>query len=116
MAVTHVSRITQGRIDLRRQPIDLGAVIAHAVETVTPLLREKGHKLSTTQANFEPLIVNGDPTRLVQCVSNILNNAIKYTDAGGEISVRAHGDAEHALIEITDNGSGISPELLPHIF
>jgi PAS domain S-box-containing protein len=112
-----VSRITQGRIELQCRPIDLAVVIAQAVETVEPQLREKQHRLSViTATSHEPLHVNGDFARLVQCVGNILSNAAKFTDPGGEISVRMHAESPAAVIEVIDNGTGISPELLPRVF
>jgi len=112
-----VSRITQGRIELQRHPIDLASVIAQAIETVEPQLREKDHRLSVIAATgYEPLYVDGDFARLVQCVSNILSNAAKFTNPGGQISVRTHPESPTAVIEVTDNGAGISPELLPRVF
>jgi PAS domain S-box-containing protein len=112
-----VSRVTQGRVELRRQPIDVASVIAQAVETVEPQLREKAHRLSVVAATgYEPLYVNGDFARLVQCVGNVLANAAKFTDLGGEISVHTRAESSTAVIEITDNGVGIAPELLPKIF
>jgi signal transduction histidine kinase/DNA-binding response OmpR family regulator len=112
-----VSRITQGRIELHRQPIDLASVVAQAVETVEPQLREKQHRLiMTSSAGYEPLYVSGDFARLVQCVVNVLSNAAKYTDPSGEITVRTRAERSVAVIEITDSGVGISPELLPQIF
>ena len=110
-----VSRITQGRIDLQRKPLELGSIIAQAIETVEPLLREKHHQVSIV-SGFEHIHINGDKTRLVQCVGNVLTNSAKYTNDGGEIKVRSAVDGADALIEITDNGVGISPELLPRIF
>jgi signal transduction histidine kinase len=110
-----VGRITQGRIHLRREPLALTTVIAQAVETVSPLMQAKGHEL-TVVSSGAPLYVNGDLTRLVQCVGNVLANAAKYTDRGGKIRVRTRGEESHAVIEVTDNGSGITPELLPRVF
>jgi PAS domain S-box-containing protein len=110
-----VSRITQGRIELSREPLELGAIIAQAVETVEPLLREKQHKVSIL-SSYQLLHVNGDNARLVQCVSNILTNAAKYTDPSGEIRVRSYAEGTSAVVEISDNGIGIPAELLPRIF
>ena len=73
-----VSRLTQGRIELRRRPVQLADVTAQAVEIVEPLIKERQHKVSIT--SYRALRVNGDPARLVQCVANILTNAAKYTD------------------------------------
>jgi CheY-like chemotaxis protein/nitrogen-specific signal transduction histidine kinase len=110
-----VSRITQGRIELTRGPLELGAVIAQAMEAVEPLLRDKGHRVSVVSGS-RPLHVNGDNARLVQCVSNVLTNAAKYTDRHGEIRVHSYADGASAVIEISDNGMGIPTELLPRIF
>jgi PAS domain S-box-containing protein len=110
-----VSRITQGRIELTLETLDLAVVIAQALEAVEPMLRDKRHRVSV-QASERQLDVNGDSARLVQCISNVLANAAKYTDADGEIGVRWHADGPMAVIDITDNGMGIPPELLPRIF
>lgn len=111
-----VSRITQGRIELKKRPVDLTTVIAQAIETVEPQLRAKSHKLATTALSYEPLLVMGDFARLTQCVGNILTNAIKYSEAGGTISVHTRGNEANACIAISDTGSGISPDLLPRVF
>lgn len=111
-----VSRITQGRIQLKQQPIDLAAVITQAVETVEPQLRERRHKLSVTASSYEPLFVRGDFARLVQCVGNILTNAAKYSEPEGQITVRTGNQGAVAFVEISDTGVGIPPELLPRIF
>jgi signal transduction histidine kinase len=111
-----VSRITRGRIVLQRQPIELAGAIAQAVETVEPQLREKQHRICVTTSSYQPLYVSGDLTRIVQCMVNVLANAAKYTDPGGEIQVRAGSEGSSAVIEVSDTGVGISPELLPRIF
>jgi CheY-like chemotaxis protein len=110
-----VSRITQGRVELKREPVDLAAVVSHAVETVEPLFRERRHEVSIV-SSYRALYVNGDLTRLVQSVVNILTNAAKYTDMGGKIELQTCAEGDHALIEISDNGAGISAELLPRVF
>ncbi len=112
-----VARITQGRIQLHNRPVDLESVIREAVESVEPQLREKQHKLTVTAStSYEPLYVDGDSTRLVQCVVNILSNAAKYTDPGGKIEVRMRAEGSSVVVEVTDTGVGISPELLPNVF
>ena len=111
-----VSRITQGRIQLQRKPIDLATVISQAIETVAPMIREKRQDLSSTSRQLQPLYVNGDSARLVQCVVNVLTNAAKYSDAGGHIRIETHIDGQHAIIETSDDGIGLSPELLPRVF
>jgi signal transduction histidine kinase/ActR/RegA family two-component response regulator len=110
-----VSRISQGRIDLKMEVIELNKLIDMARETVAPLLREKQHELSIIQAH-EPVYVKGDSGRLVQAISNILNNAAKYTDAHGQIRVRVETRGDLVTIEVSDNGAGIPADLLPRVF
>ena len=109
-----VSRITQGRIELKRRPLKLADVITQAVETVEPLIREKRHKLTVTTHGAPR--VNGDPARLVQCIANVLTNAAKYTDAQGDIHVESRVDGAEAVVTIADNGVGIASDLLPQLF
>jgi PAS domain S-box-containing protein len=111
-----VSRITQGRIQLHQRTIELSHVIAQAVEAVEPLFLEKQHRVSVHTASVPPLRASADPARLVQCVVNVLTNAAKYTDPGGEISVQTRARGKNAVIEISDSGVGITPALLPRIF
>ena len=110
-----VSRITQGRIELKREPLELGSIIAQAIEVVDSLIREQRHKVSIA-AGYQPLYVLGDNARLVQCVGNVLTNAAKYTDPDGEIKIRSYSSGNTAVLQIADNGVGISPDLLPRIF
>ena len=109
-----VSRITQGRIVLKRRAVLLAEIIAQAMETVEPLIQEKHHKISVV--SYRPLRVYADSTRLVQCVVNILTNAAKYTQPEGVIRVETAEEAGEAVLTIADNGPGISSDLLPHIF
>jgi PAS domain S-box-containing protein len=110
-----VSRITQGRIELKRIPVQLTEVIEHALETAEPLVKLKRHKVSVIR-HRRALWVSADPARLVQCVGNILANAAKYTEAHGEIRIETHDEGHDAVLTVTDNGAGISAELLPHVF
>jgi CheY-like chemotaxis protein/two-component sensor histidine kinase len=110
-----ISRITQGRIELRRRPLALADVIARALETADPLIQQKRHRVAIVSSRRQ-LLVNGDPERLVQCISNVLTNAAKYTDAQGEIRVEARAEGAQALITVADNGVGIAADLLPRIF
>jgi signal transduction histidine kinase/CheY-like chemotaxis protein len=110
-----VSRITQGRIELHRESVDLTGVVAQAMESVDPLFREHEQRVFVT-SSYGPLWVNGDSARLVQCVTNILTNAAKYTDRGGQIHVEVRAQDAEAVIVVADNGVGIAPELLPQIF
>jgi len=109
-----VSRITQGRIEIQRGPVDLAEVVAQALESVELLIQEKQHTVRL--ATMPGLCVEGDRARLVQCVSNILTNAAKYTDAGGEIDIAVSRDGARAVISIADTGVGIPASLLPRIF
>jgi signal transduction histidine kinase len=110
-----VSRITRNRMELRRDRIDLRTVLSSAIETIEPLSSAAGHAVV---ANLppDPLWVDADFTRLAQAFANLLNNAVKYTDRGGQIMVSASVDAGQALVTLTDTGIGIEPALLPGIF
>ena len=110
-----VTRIARGKVKLVRHPVDVGQLISRAVETVSPVLEEKGHRLMTS---IDPgLFVEGDADRLVQVVANLLANAAKYTHPTGCIEVRGHEAADGGVVlEVRDNGSGIPGELLPHVF
>jgi PAS domain S-box-containing protein len=110
-----VSRITQGRIDLKRETLDLSKVIAQALETVEPLMREKRHHVFIT-TSYQPLHVSGDFVRLAQCFINLLTNAAKYTDVGGQIRIETRAEDGAAVIGVADSGVGMSPELLPRVF
>ena len=110
-----VSRITQRRIELKRDTLDLADVVAQAVETVEPLVREKGHALSIV-SSYRRLFVNGDFVRLAQCVVNLLSNAVKYTDPGGRLRIETLADGDEAVLAVTDNGAGIAAEFLPRVF
>jgi signal transduction histidine kinase/ActR/RegA family two-component response regulator len=112
-----VSRVTQGRIELQLRPIEVAHIIVPAIEAVQPVLREKRHRLVVVGSTEHPaLYVNADPARLMQCVVNVLTNAAKYTDPGGEITVQTRAEGASAVIEISDTGVGIDPELLPRMF
>jgi PAS domain S-box-containing protein len=110
-----VSRVTQGRIHLRKTVLDFATVVAQAVETARPLLDKHRHHLTTTIEPDAP-VVDGDLTRLVQAVANLLHNAAKYTPPGGRISVAVRREENNAVIEVCDNGIGIPSDLLPHVF
>ncbi|HKS56720.1 MAG TPA: response regulator [Steroidobacteraceae bacterium] len=110
-----VARITQGRIELRREVIDVVSCVQLAIETAEPLIRSKGHQLTLTQM-LDPIYVSADKVRLGQCIANVLVNAAKYTPDGGEIRIRPYVDGNTAVVEVSDNGIGIAPEFLPRIF
>ncbi len=110
-----VSRITQGKIALKKEPIELGKVIQHSIDTARSLMEAKRHHLSVN-VSAAPIWVHGDFARLSQVVGNILNNAGKYTPEGGRIELSAGADRGEAVITVRDNGIGIDNALLPHVF
>jgi signal transduction histidine kinase len=110
-----VSRITRGKINLTRQSIELEGLISRAVETVQPLFDEHHHQL-TLELPDSSIKVFGDPTRLSQVIANVLGNAAKYTDEGGQISLTTKVRANDVEICIRDNGIGIRQDLLPYVF
>lgn len=109
-----IARITRGRVELVRSAVSLANIITQAAETAHPLLEERGHRLSLDLA--EQLVVDADPHRLLQVISNLLTNAAKYTPDGGHIALSVRADADMARVTVRDNGIGITPALLPHIF
>jgi len=110
-----VARITTGRINVRPAPVDLRAVVDESLDSAKEFIDAHGHSVEVVLPP-EPLIVNGDLTRLVQVIVNLLNNAAKYTDHGGVIRVEAATEGTWAVLRVTDSGAGISPRLLPKIF
>jgi signal transduction histidine kinase len=110
-----VARITRGRINLSREPIELAVLIARAVETVQPLIQARGHELSS-EIPAGTLRINADPLRLTQAFGNVLGNAAKYTERGGRISLTVCRQGTDVEIRVRDTGIGISAELLPRIF
>jgi signal transduction histidine kinase len=110
-----VSRIASAKITLSREPLDISDVLADAIETASPMLEHRAHRLRVT-APPGKLFVDGDRVRLAQVVGNLLTNAAKYTDTGGEIEVTATPFGTEAIIAVRDNGQGLSPELLPRVF
>jgi signal transduction histidine kinase/ActR/RegA family two-component response regulator len=110
-----VSRITRGKIELRREPVEIAAVLRVAVETARPLMDAAGHELAISLPP-EPLTVNGDRVRLAQVFSNLLNNAAKYTDRGGHVHLVCKRDGDAVTVAVRDDGRGIPDELLPRVF
>ncbi len=110
-----VSRITQGRIVLHEEDVEVAAIVAHAVETAEPLILGKHHVLDV-DIHGGPFYVRGDRVRLVQALGNVLHNAAKYTDSGGTLRVDVNERDADVAISVTDNGAGIAEDLMPHIF
>ncbi len=110
-----VSRITRGKIRLNMEEVDLAPIVTAAIESIEYLVESNRHVLQV-QLPDEPLRLRADPARLTQIVSNLLNNAAKYTDPGGRIGLSGFRDRNDIVVRIRDSGIGISPEMLPRIF
>jgi PAS domain S-box-containing protein len=110
-----VSRITRGRLELRREPVRFNGVVEDAIETVRPLVASLGHRLDVDLPQ-EPLVLDADPHRLAQVFANLLNNACKYTDPGGRIALRGWRDGDDVVLSVVDSGIGIAPEVAGQIF
>ena len=110
-----VSRITRGVIEVRKEPLDLTSIVTAAIETSRPVLDNLRHELSVDLED-EPMCVGGDPVRLTQVFANLLNNAAKYTNHGGRISISTRREDGEAVISVKDNGIGIAPNALSQVF
>jgi PAS domain S-box-containing protein len=110
-----VSRITRGKIELRPEPVTVGAIVSAAIEAASPDIAAARHSLEVVVPD-EPIWVRADRARLAQVVTNLLNNAAKYTPRGGRIYVEASHEDGSAIVRVRDNGVGIPPEALPTIF
>ena len=110
-----VSRVTSGKMELRKRRIELRAVIDAAVETSQPSIAQAGHELTVVIPDA-PMLLDADATRLAQVVSNLLNNSAKYTHRGGRIGLTAWRDGDTAVVSVKDNGIGIPPAMLERVF
>jgi signal transduction histidine kinase len=110
-----VSRISTGKLLLKRETVELKSVVATALETVDALFKMRQHELTVDLPN-EPVFVNADPTRLSQVMINLLNNAAKYTAPRGEIRLRAAVAGHELSIDVSDNGVGLDGEAMQRIF
>jgi PAS domain S-box-containing protein len=110
-----VSRINHGKIRVEREPLDLRTVVAQAVEISMPLIEARSHRLSVAVTD-EPLRVSGDLTRLTQVVANLLNNAAKYTEDGGQIWIKMDREHDDAILRIRDTGVGLTADMLETVF
>ena len=109
-----VSRITRGKVQLRRERIDLADIVAKAIEMTSPAIESRRHTLTVDVPRG--LVVDGDAARLAQVTANLLTNAAKYTDPGGQIAVSGSSEDAQAVLSVIDNGRGIAPDMLPRIF
>jgi signal transduction histidine kinase/ActR/RegA family two-component response regulator len=110
-----VSRISRGKMELRRKRVALSEVVNSAVETSRPFIDAAQHRLTVTLPD-EPIPLNADLTRLAQVFLNLLNNSAKYTEAGGDIRLSAERQGSTVIVRVRDNGMGISSSMLPHVF
>jgi PAS domain S-box-containing protein len=110
-----VSRITRGKIELRKERVDVAGIVGQAVEAARPLCQSMRHELSVTLSPH-PVVVNADPTRLAQVIGNLLNNACKFTEPGGRIRLAVERDGAQAVIRVRDSGVGIAPQRLRDVF
>ncbi|HKU37715.1 MAG TPA: response regulator [Polyangiales bacterium] len=110
-----ISRISSGKIELRKAPVAVQEIVELAINTSRPIVDERRHELQV-HVPSEPLVVCGDTVRLVQVLANLLNNAARYTPDCGKISVHCERKGNEVELRVRDNGRGISPEFLPHVF
>jgi signal transduction histidine kinase/ActR/RegA family two-component response regulator len=110
-----ISRITRGTVELRRERVTIRSVVENAIETSKPLIEAARHRFEV-DIPIEPIVLNADPMRLAQVIANLLNNAAKYTQAGGEIRLSVRQEGHEAVISVRDSGMGIPPEMLTRIF
>ena len=110
-----VSRVSRGKLELRRRPVLLRDVLQAAVETSQPGLDAQRHRLGIVQPP-EDVWLDGDLTRLAQVFANLLNNSAKYMEPGGTVTIEASTTATEVVVSVSDSGIGIAPEMLPHIF
>jgi PAS domain S-box-containing protein len=110
-----VSRITRGKVELRKERVELAAIVRGAVETSRPLIESAGHQLAIS-VSPEPMTLEADQVRLAQVIANLLNNAAKYTDRGGQIWLTAKREGGQAIVSVRDTGLGIPAEMLPRVF
>ncbi|MSP79288.1 MAG: hybrid sensor histidine kinase/response regulator [Dehalococcoidia bacterium] len=110
-----VSRITHGKVTLRKETVELASAVRNATEAVQSLIQTRKHALSVTLPD-EPVYLNADPVRLIQVIDNLLSNAAKYTPEGGHIRLVAEATSKQVTLHLIDNGIGMPSDLVPHIF
>jgi CheY-like chemotaxis protein/anti-sigma regulatory factor (Ser/Thr protein kinase) len=110
-----VSRMERGKIVLKKSTVEISELVQHAVDTTQPLIAARRHHLHVSLPPGQ-LTLEGDLTRLAQALANLLNNAAKYTDAGGQIWLDVAADTRDIVFRVRDTGPGIAPTLLPYVF
>jgi signal transduction histidine kinase len=110
-----VSRVSRGLVSMNAKPIDIAEVVTAAVEQQTHAISIKGHAVHV-ELPERPCIISGDRTRLIQVLSNLLGNAVRYTPDGGKIVIQTRIEKDEVAVQISDNGIGIDESLMPHLF
>ncbi|MFN7131206.1 MAG: ATP-binding protein, partial [Myxococcales bacterium] len=110
-----VSRITRGTLTLRREPVELSAVLRRSLEMTSPVLERRAHRV-VLELPDQPLLLHADEARLVQMISNLLHNAAKYSPPGGEVRITARREGAQVVVAVRDAGIGIAPEMLDRVF
>ena len=110
-----IARISSGKVRLQKEPVDIATIVAFAVETSRPTIDAHRHRLSITLPAGS-ILVDADPNRMAQVLSNLLNNAAKYTEDGGQIRLGVAVERADVVLRVRDNGVGIPPEMLPRVF
>ena len=110
-----LSRISRGKVELRKERMQLATVLQHAIEMARPAINDAGHEL-VISAPSEAIFVHADASRLTQVFANLLNNAAKFTERGGRIELVVQRDDSHAVVSVRDNGIGIPADALPRVF
>ena len=110
-----LSRISRGKVELRKERMQLTTVLQHAIEMARPAINDAGHEL-VISAPSEAIFVHADASRLTQVFANLLNNAAKFTDRGGRVELVVQRDDNHAVVSVRDNGVGIPADALPRVF
>jgi signal transduction histidine kinase/CheY-like chemotaxis protein len=113
--ISDVSRLARGKIELVREVVEIGDLVAKAVELAGPLVEQRHHSLRV-EAPATGLLVDGDPARLAHALAHLVTNAAKFTEQGGHIGVSAWRDGDEIRIAVSDDGAGIDPERVPHVF
>ncbi|HEY2020166.1 hybrid sensor histidine kinase/response regulator [Paraburkholderia sp.] len=111
-----LSRIAAGKITLRKQPFNLKTAVDQSIEMNASAAAQRGHRIQEVETSPMPLYVDGDLTRITQIISNLLDNAVKYTGNGGHIRIKVDRTDHHACISVEDNGFGMDPDLIPSLF
>ena len=110
-----ISRVTRGKVRLQKEVVDVATIVAYAVETSRPIIDAHRHRLSIALPPG-PVLIDADAVRMAQVLSNLLNNAAKYTEEGGHIRLAVRVEGDQVVFRVRDNGIGIPPEMLSSIF